>query len=206
MKSETMKSETMYPSTTNTAIATDARIEAYLSRLATALRRMRPAEKQDILLEIRAHVIDSASAAPDRDGAIDRVLRLLGAPEELAQRYDTERLLTRASRSFSPWFLLHTSWRWAKAGMKGTAAFFLALIGYGAAFGLTVALLLKPIMPSRVGMWWGRGDLNIGMTDHPGQMHELLGQWFVPVMAVFAFALAAGTTQALRWLMRPRAA
>jgi hypothetical protein len=165
---------------------------------------MPPAEKQDILLEIRAHVLDSVAASSDRKGAVDRVLRLLGTPEELAQRYDTERLLTRASRSFSPWLLLRTSWRWAKAGMKGTVAFFLALIGYGTAFGITIALILKPIMPSRVGVWWGRGDLNIGMVDHPEQMHELLGQWFVPVMAVFAFALAAGTTQALRWLMRRR--
>jgi hypothetical protein len=192
----------MNTETTNPAAATDVRMDAYLNRLATALRHMPPAEKQDILLEIRAHVLDSVAASSDRKGAVDRVLRLLGTPEELAQRYDTERLLTRASRSFSPWLLLRTSWRWAKAGMKGTVAFFLALIGYGTAFGITIALILKPIMPSRVGVWWGRGDLNIGMVDHPEQMHELLGQWFVPVMAVFAFALAAGTTQALRWLMR----
>ncbi|MGD0987501.1 MAG: hypothetical protein ABR874_06810 [Candidatus Sulfotelmatobacter sp.] len=194
----------MNTETTNPAAATDVRMDAYLNRLATALRHMPPAEKQDILLEIRAHVLDSVAASSDRKGAVDRVLRLLGTPEELAQRYDTERLLTRASRSFSPWLLLRTSWRWAKAGMKGTVAFFLALIGYGTAFGITIALILKPIMPSRVGVWWGRGDLNIGMVDHPEQMHELLGQWFVPVMAVFAFALAAGTTQALRWLMRRR--
>jgi hypothetical protein len=194
----------MNTETTNPAAATDVRMDAYLNRLATALRHMPPAEKQDILLEIRAHVLDSVAASSDRKGAVDRVLRLLGTPEELAQRYDTERLLTRASRSFSPWLLLRTSWRWAKAGMKGTVAFFLALTGYGTAFGITIALILKPIMPSRVGVWWGRGDLNIGMVDHPEQMHELLGQWFVPVMAVFAFALAAGTTQALRWLMRRR--
>jgi hypothetical protein len=88
--------------------------------------------------------------------------------------------------------------------MKGTIAFFLALIGYGCALAVIVAVILKPMMPSRLGVWWGRGDLNIGMVDHPEQMHELLGQWFVPVIAVFAFALAVGTTQALRWLMRTR--
>jgi len=188
----------------DTTAMIDVRIEAYLKRLDSALAPMPAEEKQDIVYEIRAHILDSVAAATDCEAAIDRVLRLLGPPEELALRYKTERLLTRASRSFSPWLLLSTSWRWAKTGMKGTIAFFLALFGYGMAFGLTVALILKPIMPSRVGMWWGRGDLNIGMVDHPEQMHELLGQWFVPVAAVFAFALAVGTTQALRWLMRRR--
>ncbi len=188
----------------NATSISDARIETYLKRLDSALTHMPAEEKQDIVYEIRAHVLDSVAAATDREAAIDRVLRLLGPPEELAQRYKTERLLTRASRSFSPWLLLSTSWRWAKTGAKGTMAFFLALFGYSTAFGLTVTLILKAIMPSRVGMWWGRGDLNIGMVDHPEQMHELLGQWFAPVIAVFAFALAVGTTQALRWLMRKR--
>jgi hypothetical protein len=189
----------------NATSISDARIETYIRRLDGACTHMPLEEKQDIVCEIRAHVLDSVAAATDREAAVDRVLRLLGPPEELAQRYKTERLLTRASRSVSPLLLLRTSWRWAKTGMKGTLAFFLALFGYGMAFGLTVALILKPIMPGRVGMWWGQGDLNIGVVDHPGQMHELLGQWFVPVIAVFAFALAVGTTQALRWLIRRRA-
>jgi hypothetical protein len=189
----------------NATSVSDVRIETYLKRLDAACAHMSLEEKQDIVCEIRAHVLDSVVAASDRDAAIDRVLRLLGSPQELAQRYKTEQLLTRASRSFSPWVLLSTSWRWAKIGMKGTMAFFLAIIGYGMAFALTVALILKSIMPSRVGMWWGRGVLNIGPVEHPEQMHELLGQWFVPVIAVFAFSAAVGTTQALRRLMRRRA-
>ena len=35
-------------------------------------------------------------------------------------------------------------------------------------------------------------------------MHEVLGQWFVPVIALAAFAAAIGTTSGLRWLMRKR--
>jgi uncharacterized membrane protein len=207
-------------STANPSSFADARIENYLARLESALRGMSnnlsEEEKQDILCEIRAHVVDSVAAARLRnevqpsevreagDAALSRVLKLLGTPEELAQRYNTERLLARAGSSFSPWLLLRTTWRWAKLGMKGTVAFFVALFGYSCAFALTVAVILKPVMPSRVGVWWGRGDLNVGMVDHPEQMHELLGQWFVPVMVVLAFALAVGTTHALRWLIRKR--
>jgi hypothetical protein len=50
-------------------------------------------------------------------------------------------------------------------------------------------------------MWVGSEGLNIGVPTHPERMHELLGHWFVPVIAIAAFAFAVGTTRALRWLI-----
>jgi uncharacterized membrane protein len=189
---------------TTTASLVDNRIESYLSRLETALASLAPAERDEIVREIRAHIQDSVSGASDPEGAVDRVLRLLGAPEELADRYTTETLLTRAGHSFSPWLLLRTSWRWAKLGITGTAAFFVALFGYTVALALTAAVFLKPFMPSKIGMWIGPEGFNVGVPAHPEVMHELLGRWFVPVIAVAAFAFAVGTTHALRWLIRRR--
>ena len=151
--------------------------------------------------EIRAHILDSVSSSTGPDVALDRVLRLLGTPEGLADRYTTERLLTRASHSFSLWLLLRTSWRWAKLGVKGTITFLVAFFGYTMAPTLTVWVFLKPFMPSKIGLWIGSEGLNLGV-EHPDRIHELLGHWFVPVIAVSAFAFAVGTTQALRWLIR----
>ena len=187
---------------TTPALITDQRIENYLLRLNAALAGVGPAEKADILREIRAHILESAEHAPDRDGAVDRVLRSLGTPEELAERYGTESLLTRAGRSFSPWLLLRTSWRWAKLGLNGTLTFLLALFGYTIALGCTAAIFLKPFMPSKVGMWVGPEGFNIGVPAHPEVMHELLGRWFIPVIAATAFLAAIGTTHALRWMIR----
>ncbi|HZW96720.1 MAG TPA: hypothetical protein VFF64_27495 [Candidatus Eremiobacteraceae bacterium] len=182
----------------------DNGIETYLARLDAALAGVALPEKDEILREIRAHVLDSVADSTDRDAAVDRVLRLLGAPEQLAERYGTECQLTRASGSFSPWLLLRTSWRWARLGMIGTIAFVLGLLGYSLALGLTITLLLKPVMPSRVGLWLGSGNLFLGVPANRAGMHEVLGQWFVPVVALVAFATAIGTTSALRWLMRKR--
>ena len=129
-----------------------ARIENYLNRLQSALRGVAPEYREDILREIRAHIMDSAEHTADHAGAVDRVLRLLGTPEELAARYSTECQLQRASRSFSPWLILRTCWNWAKLGIKGTLAFFVAVFGYGLALGFTGAVFTKPLMPTRVGM------------------------------------------------------
>jgi HAAS domain-containing protein len=183
----------------------DERIETYLTRLKSALRGISPEHQQDILLEIRAHIMDSTEHTPDHAGAVDRVLRLLGTPEELAVRYSTECQLQRASRSFSPWLILRTCWQWAKLGIKGTLAFFVAMFGYGLALGFTVSVFIKPFMPSTFGWWSGPEGFGITIPRHPEQMHELLGNYFVPVIAAAAFVSAVGTTQLLRWMMRKRA-
>lgn len=127
----------------NLAQATDSRIENYLSRLATALGGTPFEEKQDILCEIRAHLVDSMAAIRGGDAAAERVMRLLGTPEELAERYRAEGMFTQASDSLSPWLLLRTSWHWARLGIKGMLAFFLALIGYGTALTFTFTVLMK---------------------------------------------------------------
>jgi uncharacterized membrane protein len=183
----------------------DARIETYLNRLESALGGLSPEYKNDILREIRAHIMDSAEHSADQAGAIDRVFGLLGTPKELALRYKAECQLERASRSFSPWVLLSSCWQWARLGIKGTLAFLMAVIGYSLALGFTVAVFVKPFLPSRVGMWIGPGGFNLGVPAHPEQMHELLGNYFVPVIAAAAFLTAIATTQLLRWTMRKRA-
>jgi hypothetical protein len=53
-------------------------------------------------------------------------------------------------------------------------------------------------------MWVGPEGLNIGVPSHPELMHELLGRWFIPVIALSAFLFAIGTTHALRWIIRTR--
>jgi len=190
--------------TTETPI-TNQRVDIYLARLERALGGVAPPERNEIVREIRAHILDSVAGSTDAQGATDRVLRLLGAPEDLANRYAAESLFTRARYSFSPWLLLRTSWRWAKLGMRGMAAFFLAMFGYGLALGLTISVFAKPFVPE-VGLWLGREGLNVGVPSHRALNHELLGHWFVPVIAVCAFAAAIGTTHALRWLIGKRSA
>lgn len=182
----------------------DEQIENYLSRLALAMANTSAEDKQDIVREIRAHIADSVVGSSDPQSAVERVLGLLGTPEQLARRYRTECQLRRASRSFSPWLLLRTCSNWAKTGVKGTLAFLIALFGYAMALGLTISIFVKPFMPSRMGLWIGPEGFNVGIPSHPEAMHELLGNYFIPVIAAAAFAFAIGTTHALRWMIRKR--
>ena len=186
------------------ATTLDAQIESYLARLDRALAGVPPAQKEDIVLEIRSHLYDSLASATGNDPTV-AVLRGLGDPADLADRYRTQFLLTRAARSYSPWLLLQGAWRWAMTGLKGVGVFFIGLIGYGVALVMTISIFLKPFLPNQVGLWVGHGTFEIGTPDKGQGVHEVLGHSFIPVMTVAAFLFAVGTTQALRWFMRKRA-
>jgi hypothetical protein len=188
-------------------------IDRYLARFDQGLTGIPTADRDDILLEIRTHILDSITGSDD-EAEVQRVLSALGEPDQLAKHYRTEFLLARAGRSFSPWTLLRTSWQWAKTGAKGLAVFLLGLMGYGAGLALTATVLLKPFYGSRVGLWLGNGSLHFGMTNlqalavpgPSGPARELLGDWYIPVTTALTFAIVVGTTQALRFLMRRKAA
>ncbi len=101
---------------TNLTQTRNDEIESYLAGLDGALRGVRREERDEILREIRTHILDSLPDNPQT--GVDAVLRRLGAPERLAEQYQTEFLLTQASHSFSPWLLLSSAWRWAHTGVR----------------------------------------------------------------------------------------
>src|SRR5271170_8438802 len=140
---------------TNVATTRDEQIETYLAGLDAALKGVRREERDEILREIRTHILDSLPDNPQ--AAIEPVLRALGAPERFAEHYRTEFLLTQASHSFSPWLLLSTAWRWAHTGVRGFAVVMVAVVGYAMALGFLVTVLLKPFLPNRIGLWIGHG-------------------------------------------------
>ncbi len=187
---------------TNLMIARNEQIESYLADLHEALKDVRHDERNEILREIRTHILDSLRENPQAQ--VETVLGGLGAPERLAEQYQTEVLLTHASHSFSPWLLLSTAWRWAHTGVRGFAVFMVAMVGYLMALGLLFTVLLKPFFPDRIGLWVGHGNFVFGATSRSAGVHDVLGSWYIPVAMLLAFGAAVGTTHALRWLMRTR--
>ena len=67
---------------TNLTIAGNEQIESYLADLHEALKDVSREERDEILREIRTHIVDSLRDNPQ--AAVETVLRGLGAPERLA--------------------------------------------------------------------------------------------------------------------------
>src|SRR6202011_1111167 len=95
-------------------------IDQYCLRLRRALRSGPSAEMDEIVEEVRIHLLDRVASEPHvTEEVVSRIIRAAGNPRELAKEYEMQAMFRQAATSRSPWLLLHTMLRWAMAGGAG---------------------------------------------------------------------------------------
>jgi hypothetical protein len=165
------------------------RLQAYLRQVRHGLTGLPADEVDDIEGEIRSHVLDRLSGAAMTDTAVEGALKGFGPARDLAGLYLAERMAERVEARRSPWLILKTVWRLGGLSMRAFFVFLVSLVGYVTGAGFLLCALLKPVMPSRVGLWVSEGttlddlSFSFGITDRPG-VHEVLGWWIIPVSLV----------------------
>lgn len=178
------------------------RIDAYLMNLRRCLGELPPEEVNDILREIRSHILERAEAAGElNDEKLVAILKALGKPEDIGPLYQAEAMVARARSSFSPTLILRTVLRWSMKSVLGFVVFIAGLLGYGMGVGFLFSAMMKPFFPDLVGAWVGEHGFTIGMTDAPGRQ-EVLGWWIIPIGLVVGSLLVVATTRFLRWTLR----
>lgn len=204
-------------------------VDQYCGRLRKALRAVPSVERDEIVEEVRAHLLERIESERHlTEEAVGEVIGAAGDPEELAREYEMQAMLRQAASTRSPWLLLQTTARWARTGGTGIAAFLVTLVGYGCGLVFYLSALLEPFFPSRFGLWsaagrrlcfgyWdGRlsGEMygvciarpasfvlgTLGPTDGP--IRELLGFWLIPIGVICGALLLFATTLFARWFIR----
>lgn len=99
----------------------DPRLEKYLTTLEQALKAFPVSDRAEIITEIKSHVQSALSRDPSQQ--LDTVLRALGEPETVANRYLIERGLKPTKPPISPIV------KWIVIGFMGTFAMILIFIG-----------------------------------------------------------------------------
>jgi hypothetical protein len=179
------------------------RLQAYLDELRRRLEALPEEERDEIVAELRGHVLDSAGEQPAEE-AVAAVLERLGPAVDLAAQYVTQSALIGAERSRAPWTLLRGLAHVAGVSLAGFSALVGCVVGYALAACFVLAALRKPMAPDRVGLWQLGPDsfsLVLGFGARPAGV-ELLGWWIVPIGLVagaFGFWI---TTQLGRWCVR----
>jgi uncharacterized membrane protein len=176
-------------------------MEAYLSTLRSHLGPMTLNEREEILLEIAAHIRD---AQEERAANLDEVLMRLGPAEELAAQYRDGMLVRRASRSYSPVVLLRGALRLATKSASGVFVALVAIFGYTLGAGMVLSGLLKPILPGNTGVWVRDGRLVSSGTLFPPPIgaHEVLGSWYILLMVVLGSLTLLATMYLIRAALR----
>lgn len=187
-------------------------IDTYLVALRKQLRPLRPADANDIVEEIHAHILDKTTELTSED-VLGSTLAALGTPEELAGRYRTDELLKRAQSTRSPVVSLFSLARWATLSLIGMVTFVLSMGGYTVGTLLLIAGLLKLFYPHNGGIWFdpkpgghgidGSAGFSFGSGStwvHPG--HEIFGLWLAPTCLAVGALLIFLTFRLGTWCIR----
>ena len=203
-------------------------VDEYCNRLWKALHKLPGSERDEIVREVRGHILERVEAEPKvTEQVLTEILRAVGDPKELASEYKGYAVLRQATHSRSPWVLLRAMLRWAATSVVGLMAFLATVIGYGCGTVFFLSAFLKPMFPSRIGLWlapqhtlcfgyWNgqvSGTVLYGISVRPpalvlgtlgptdGPVRELLGAWLSPV-AVFCGVLCfLATSLVARWFI-----
>lgn len=179
------------------------RIDAYLMKLRRSLGDLRPEDVNEILREIRGHILERAEASGEvTNDRLVEILKDLGRPEDIGPLYQAEAMVARARSSFSPALILRTTMRWAMMSVRGFVVFLAGLVGYGMSIGFLLCAILKPFMPDQVGAWVSPGTFSIGTVASVPNAHEVLGWWLIPFCLVAGALALVLTTRILRWTLR----
>ncbi len=178
------------------------RVDAYLMELRRCLGELPAEEVNDILREIRGHILERAEASGElSEERLVAILKALGRPEEIAPLYQAESLLARARTSLSPAVVLKGMLRWAMLSARGFVLFLVGIVGYSLAVGWMIGGIGKLVAPHDVGAWLSSDGFSIGTNSNPAA-RDVLGYWLIPVGLTLGTLLFVGTTRLLRWTLR----
>jgi uncharacterized membrane protein len=199
--------------TTNTA-ENAQRMEAYLNRLRAHLDGFRKEEVDEIVDELRSHILDKIAVSEREvpgsgENALDAALAGLGTPEKLSGQYVTDRVLARAEASRSPLRILRNLFRWASLSTAGLILFLTTLIGYFCGIIFILVAIARVFHPHSAGLW----SIPNGVDDHeisfrlgfgspPAAGKDVLGWWIVPLGWMAGGGLIMLTTQIAVWFVR----
>lgn len=177
-----------------------AKVQTYLATLRLGLRGLPAEEVDDIVREIRSHLLERAGDPADPEAA-EEAIASLGRASDLAARYRTEIRLGEAQSSYSPLTLMGAVVQWSAMSLVGFGVAIVGLVGYAVALGLLGAAILDPIFPDHVGLWVGEDMLVLGTVLSTPDATELLGRWITPIGLVVGLLALVATTRILRRLI-----
>jgi len=170
----------------------------YARRLKWALSALPEADRDDIVAEMRSHVLDRV----DTGSTLDAALAALGAPDDYARAFRETYTVASALSSRQTPQMLHALVQGATRSAGAIAAFVVIVLVWAVPALVAYTAILKISNPSHVGLWRGEHFFFIGVIDDPSRGTELLGPWITP-LALLCVVLAWLITRSIAvWALR----
>ena len=182
------------------APATDS-LESYLARLEAALAPVPTADRQDILMEMRSHVVERTRRAPFRSA--EEVLAELGPPEAYARQFLPEEEVAAPARRPDS---LRGIARLATGGLAKLPLLFVVVAAYAIALFTFLLAVAKLMEPDATGLFVSNtpaGRSVMLVWSHPNHGgRDVLGYGLVPLALLISIAIHLAMSALLRRVLR----
>lgn len=161
----------------------------YLYRIRKEVRALNQQNQDEIIMELNSHIYENLQEHPTGNEVekLLNILEKLGRPEEILKPLVADKKLEEATKTFNP---LHI-FRALMLNLTNGISYIIFFILYLFLFGFVFLMGAKIWNPTEVGFFYKPGEVFVlGLSK--GLVHssdELLGNWFIPVMAVSAIIL-----------------
>ncbi len=157
----------------------------YLKRIDRVTKGLPKKDQKEVLMEFNSHIYEGLQQNINTN-EIDRLLDILeklGSPEEVLKPLIADKKMEQATRTFNPLHMVKALALNVTNGISYVIFFVLYLMLFGFVF-LIYSKLTNPV---ETGLFFDGNHFQALGRINPGyikgtQIHEVLGQWFIPVM------------------------
>ncbi|WP_372784978.1 DUF1700 domain-containing protein [Phenylobacterium sp.] len=170
-----------------------AHLDCYLDQVRRNLKGLPKAEVEEIVAELRSHVLDKVAGTPTPQ-KVEAAIAALGSPREVARINLTERVAAELDTDRSPLTVLRGVGRLAGLSLYGAFAGLVSFAGYALAAAFLVTAAVKPFARAHAGLWivpsaTGDFSFSLGVNSSP-LGREVLGWWIIPIGVAAGLFLA----------------
>ena len=186
--------------------AGESRVRGYLFVLERSLRTfLPPPVVADAVREVESHIrerADQIDGLPNEHTALERVLRELGPPLQVAQAYSLEMTVDEAIATGRVTPMARAFWHVATTTLGGFLAAAMVLWGYMAGAILMASAVIEPFRPEHI-VFTFRYIIPVIRYSYPDIPREADhgGYWVIPFAVLCGFGILVATHRGARtWL------
>ncbi|TWJ01434.1 putative membrane protein [Mucilaginibacter frigoritolerans] len=174
----------------------------YFNRVTRCTRTLPLNDQLEIMMEVNSHIYEATqNTTPQTEvEVLVNALQNFGAPEEVLQPLVADKKVKQATRTFNPRHIIQALY----LNISNGIGFVLVAILYLSITAFGILIIAKLIYPNHTGLFIGNGHLfAFGfISDLPNNAAELLGNWFIPVVAILIVIFYFLNTLLFRLLKR----
>ncbi len=176
----------------------DSRLSDYARKLRWALSVLPEGDRDDIVAEMRSHVLDRLDTAV----SIEEALRALGDPDAYAKEFNDSYAVSAALSSRRTRDLIGALLQGGAGSLTVTGVGLVIVTAWAAAALVAFLAVLKIRDPTHIGLWSGQHFFFLGVIDDPSTGRELLGLWITPLALVCVVTAWIITRSLSIWALR----